>query len=190
MVKIKDVLLKLKRVIANRNNISKIKYLREQGANIGNGTRLNCSTGAFGTEPYLVTVGNNCLFAGEIHIITHDGGVAVLNNLHYFNGKKMDKIAPVNIGNNVYIGYGAMIMPGVTIGNNVLIGAGAIVTKDIPDNSVAVGVPAKCVKTIDEYYKSGEERKMFFPTLGMSSQDKKRHLLEYFENKNEEIDGI
>lgn len=56
---------------------------------------------------------------------------------------------PVTIGNDVWIGGNVTILPGVTIGNNVVIGAGAVVNRDIPDNSVAVGVPAKVVKPIE-----------------------------------------
>ena len=54
---------------------------------------------------------------------------------------------PVTIGRNVWIGAKATIMPGVTIGDNSIIGANAVVTKDVPPNSVAVGVPAKVIKT-------------------------------------------
>ena len=54
--------------------------------------------------------------------------------------------APVIIGDNVWIGGGAIIMPGVTIGNNVVIGAGSVVTHDIPDNTIAYGSPCKVVK--------------------------------------------
>lgn len=55
---------------------------------------------------------------------------------------------PVRIGNDVWIGGNVTVLPGVTIGTNVVIGAGAVVTKDIPDNCVAVGVPARVIKSI------------------------------------------
>jgi serine acetyltransferase len=55
------------------------------------------------------------------------------------------------MGNDVYLGLRTLIMPGVRIGNRVIVGAGSIVTKDIPDNSLAVGVPARVIKTVDEY---------------------------------------
>lgn len=55
----------------------------------------------------------------------------------------------MTIGNDVWIGGNVTILPGVTIGNNVVVAAGAVVTKDIPDNCVVAGVPAKMIKTID-----------------------------------------
>lgn len=55
----------------------------------------------------------------------------------------------VHIGNNVWIGAGAVILPGVTIGDNTVIGAGSVVTKDIPSDSVAVGNPCRVLRAID-----------------------------------------
>lgn len=63
----------------------KRKYLIKQGAKIGVGTRLNCLTGAFGSEPYLVECGSDCLFAWDTHFVTHDGGIKVLNSLGKFH---------------------------------------------------------------------------------------------------------
>ena len=59
--------------------------------------------------------------------------------------------APITIGSNVWIGAGAIILPGITIGDNTVIGAGSIVTKDIPANVIAVGNPCKVLRTINEY---------------------------------------
>ena len=176
---IRRIFNRIKLFKANLNYKNKQKFLRLAGAKIGDNLRLNCDVGAFGTEPYLISVGNNCLFSGGVKLFTHDGGVSVLNNLNYFDGKKMDKMQPVKIGNNVYIGTNAMVMPGVTIGDNVIIGAGAIVTRDIPSNCVAVGIPAKPIKTIEEYYSSAKEREMFYYLCGMTYKEK-RH---FFENK-------
>lgn len=62
---------------------------------------------------------------------------------------------PITIGDDVWIGGNCTILPGVTIGNNVVIGAGAVVTKDIPDNSVAVGIPARVIKTLEDDIERG-----------------------------------
>ncbi|MBR3745428.1 MAG: sugar O-acetyltransferase [Selenomonadaceae bacterium] len=62
--------------------------------------------------------------------------------------KNLGIATPVSIGNDVWIGSNVTILPGVTIGNNVVIAAGAVVTKDVPDNSLFGGVPAKLIKTI------------------------------------------
>lgn len=57
---------------------------------------------------------------------------------------------PITVGNDVWIGASVQVLPGVTIGNNVVIGAGSVVTKDIPDNVIAVGNPCKVLRTITE----------------------------------------
>lgn len=64
--------------------------------------------------------------------------------------KGLEYAYPIKIGNNVWIGAGVQIMPGVTVGDNVVIGGGSIVVKDIPSNSVAVGNPCKVVRAITE----------------------------------------
>lgn len=176
---LKKALHRIELLFANLSYENKLAYLRRQGAIVGDGTRLNCHVDAFGTEPFLIKVGKDCLFAADVHFITHDGGIKVLNSLGRFDGKRMDSIAPIEIGDNVYIGMGAFIMPGVTIGNNVIIGAGSIVTKDIPDNCVCVGIPAKPIKSIDSYYEKVINSGRLFPTAGLS-KEKKRN---YFEGK-------
>ena len=57
---------------------------------------------------------------------------------------------PITVGDNVWIGAGVQVMPGVTIGSNVVIGGGSVVVRDIPDNSVAVGNPCKVIRPITE----------------------------------------
>lgn len=174
---IRNIIKRIELRLGNRNWEAKRKYLIKRGALIGEGTRLNCGTQAFGTEPYLVTCGRNCLFAGGVSFITHDGGIKVLNTLDKFNGKRMSKMAQIKIGDNVYIGQNAMIMPGVTIGSNVVIGAGAIVTHDIPDDVVAVGIPATVKKSIDEYCATTMDKHLFC-FEGYTNSEKEKALRE------------
>lgn len=162
---------------ANLNYENKRQYLIKKGASIGKNTRMNCNVDSFGTEPYLIEVGEDCLFASGVRFITHDGGGKVLNTLNKFENKTMDIIAPIKIGNNVYIGMGAYILPGVSIGDNSIIGAGAVVSKSIPSNSVAVGVPAKVIETIDEYYSHTNNKGNLYETC-LLNEDEKRIYFE------------
>lgn len=180
---IKRLIRRYKNRTANRSYETKIRFLREQGAKIGEKTRLICGVGSFGTEPYLISIGENCLIAAGVHFFTHDGGVKVLSDLGYFGSERMDIIAPVTVGNNVYIGTGASIMPGVTIGDNVVIGAHAVVTHDIPSNSVAVGVPARVIKTIEQYYEDAKSKGKLYPTAKMSVEEKRNYYTKKYLDK-------
>lgn len=100
---------------------------------------------------YHITIGDNVVLAPRVHILAHDASTGI------FFGKT--RAANVVIGNQVFIGAGSIILPGVHIGNRVIIGAGSIVTKDIPDNSVAAGNPAKVICSIDDYLEQ-EKKKM------------------------------
>lgn len=88
-----------------------------------------------------------------------------------------DKFGKIKIGNNVHIGINSIIMPGVTIGDNVIIGCGSVVTKNIPSNSVAVGVPARVIETIEEYYKKNKDKCVY--TKNLSSKEKKEYIENY-----------
>lgn len=97
-----------------------------------------------------IVIGNNVLMASRIYIADHSHGDT--NERSMILPPSMRNITskgPVIVKDNVWIGEGACILSGVTIGYNVIIGANAVVTKDIPDNSIAVGSPARIVKTVD-----------------------------------------
>ena len=63
---------------------------------------------------------------------------------------KWEAAKPIVIGDNVWLGGGAIVLPGVTIGENTVVGAGAVVTRDLPPNVVAVGSPARVVRTLED----------------------------------------
>lgn len=163
----------------NRSNKSKIKYLIKQGCNIHPSCHLLCTTATFGSEPYLITIGKNTYISKNVLFSNHDGGVIVLNNLNYFDGKRYDKFGLISVGENCFLGNGCFILPGVKIGDNCIIAAHAVVTKDVPSNTIVGGVPAKHICTIEEYYNKNKDR--FFPTKDMQWSDKKRYLLEHID---------
>lgn len=153
----------------------RMTYWRSIGVRIGTGCKIEKDV-SFGTEPYLIRIGNDVRLTSNVQFITHDGGMWVIRNKYGI--KDADKFGCIEIGNNVNIGWNTMIMPNVKIGNNCVIGAGAVVTKNIPDNSVAVGVPARVIETIDEYWEKNKDK--IDHTKAFSAEKKKQYLLEKY----------
>ncbi len=92
-----------------------------------------------------IYVGDNTMFAPNVTLAT--GTHPILPSLRE---KGLQFNMPIHIGKNCWLGAGVVVLPGVTIGDNSVIGAGSIVTKDIPENVVAVGNPCKVLRKIDE----------------------------------------
>ena len=137
--------------------ISPVKFSRRQGVRIGENCELR-GRYPFGSEPYLISIGDHVRINSGVEFVTHDGSAWVLRGLagsskdYPHNLSNADIFGKIVIGNNVQINTNAIILPGVTVGDNCIIGAGAIVTKDIPSGSVAVGMPARVIETVEEYY--------------------------------------
>lgn len=138
-------------------DLLRTSYWRTLFGRLGNGSRV---LGRISIRaPHWVYVGENCTINEGVIInakgkITIEGGVrissGVIINSTGLDVKNREHTAkPVVIGENVWIGAGAIINPGINIGSNSIIGAGAVVTRDVPSNVVAVGVPAKVTKALD-----------------------------------------
>lgn len=149
--------------------LSPEKYARYIGVNLGQGNYIPDKS-IWSSEPYLITIGNNCQITKGCRIFTHGGGQIVRDKYPDY-----DSSGKVIIGNYVYIGNNSLIMPGVTIGNHVLIAAGSVVTKSIPDNVIVGGNPARFICTIDEYIQ--KNLKYNTHSKGLISKDKKYKLL-------------
>ena len=102
----------------------------------------------------LISIGNNVHLASNVKFITHDISHVMMNKLYGEGFYEM--IGCIEIGNNVFIGSNVTVLLNVKIGDNVIVGAGSVVTKDIPSNSIAAGVPAKVIGTFDKF---AEKRK-------------------------------
>lgn len=92
-----------------------------------------------------IRIGDNAMLAPNVQLYTAYHPIDAKSRI-----SGLEYGAPITIGNNVWIGGGSIVNPGVTIGDNVVIGSGSVVTKDIPSNTVAVGNPCKVIKNIKE----------------------------------------
>lgn len=133
----------------------------------------------FGSEPYLIHIGDNTTISFDCAFVTHDAATRVLRNLPNHN-KETVIYGPIKIGKNCFIGCRTVILSGVTIGDNVIIGAGSIVNKDIPSNTVAAGVPCKKICTLEEYEEKHKDDFLYMVSLPFDK--KKEYLLKHFDN--------
>ncbi|AXF46176.1 MULTISPECIES: acyltransferase [Acinetobacter] len=123
-----------------------VAYARKKGVKVGENCRIYIKN--WGSEPFLISIGDHVTVTSGVKFITHDGSTCLVKDEQ---GKRYQRFAPIQVGSHVFIGVNSIIMPGVSIGSNVVIGAGSVVTKDIPDHSVAIGVPAKVVSSFDDF---------------------------------------
>ncbi len=127
---------------------------------IGHGTKIRCHEGrvSIGAKTVLgqectisayqrVTIGRECVVADRVMLIDFDHGMVEVDRPIRLQGiYKRD----VHVGHNVWIGYGACILRGVTVGDNAVIGTNSVVTSDVPANAVVGGVPARVIRMRDE----------------------------------------
>lgn len=136
---------------------------------------LGVSRATFGSEPYLVRLGNHVTITEGVRLVTHDGGVWVFRQQE----PNLDIVGPITVGDNVFLGLRAIVLPGVTIGDNCVVAAGAVVTRDVQVNSVVAGVPARFLRSVDDYRQSlgGRECR----TKGLNPKEKEHVLRGAFE---------
>lgn len=107
--------------------------------------------------PELIRIGNNVRMASNVLFVTHDVVHNMLNRISpktekiLVGGVFHEKVGCIEIGNNVFIGTGSIILYDTKIGSNVIVAAGSIITKDVPDNVVVAGIPAKVIGTFDTF---------------------------------------
>jgi acetyltransferase-like isoleucine patch superfamily enzyme len=115
----------------------------------------------FGSEPYLISIGKHVGIASGVTFLTHDGGTFVFRHLPKYKG------------------VGTIILPGVSIGPNSVIGAHSVVTKTVPPNTVAAGVPARPIMSVEEYAEKCLENTPAYDETAYR-KDKRKELLRLF----------
>jgi acetyltransferase-like isoleucine patch superfamily enzyme len=131
----------------------------------------------FGSEPYLITIGDDTTVSFDCAFVTHDAATRVIRHLPDHD-KETVIYGPINIGKNCFIGCRSVILPNVTIGDNCIIGAGSVVNQSIPSNTVAAGVPCKPICTLEAYINKHKDDFMYI--VSKPFEEKKKILLDKF----------
>ena len=173
---IKRLIFKIKLLIAPANKLGQL-FASYYGFKLGRNSRFTGTDIRFGSEPFLIEIGDNVTITSDVSFQTHDGGVGILRKDY----PGINVFGRIKVGTNVFIGEGAMIMYNVIIGDNVVIGARSVVTKSIPSNSVAVGSPARVIKTLEEYKESALSKAVFIRSKG---EDRVMEILKAMSEKN------
>lgn len=142
----------------------KERMLRKICYHVGKNTRI-CNDD-FGAEPYMISIGNDAIVAAGVKFIEHD---ASFYNMCRYNGvsaKEYEKIGPIILRDNCFVGGYSILLQGTDIGENSVIAAGSLVNKKIPPNQVWGGVPAHFIMNVSDYAKKVDERNKKLPWFG------------------------
>lgn len=134
-----------------------VSYARKIGVELkGRVTIYGSSYSMFSSEPYLVTLGDNVHISIGANFVCHDGSTLPFRK----DIPDLELAGEIRVGNDVFIGMGALILPNVVIGNRCIVGANSVVTKSVPDGSIVAGNPAKLVSTIEDFLLRAQEKSL------------------------------
>lgn len=138
------------RLISIGGGYSRAEYLKKKHYFKSIGEHVYLQPWNFGTEPELISFGDNVHIASNVNFVNHDITCMMFNYMDKEHHYKLRQ-GEIIIGNNVFIGAGSRILYDVTIGDNVIIGAGSLVNKSISSGTVAAGVPCKVIGSFEDY---------------------------------------
>lgn len=147
--------------------IDPVGYARRIGVAMRGQVRIYGSSYAmFSAEPYLVTLGDNVYISVGARFVCHDGSTLPFRRLI----PDLEIAGEIVLGDNIFVGAGALILPNVTIGSNCIIGANSVVTKSFPDNVVVAGNPARVVNSIEAYLEKAKRKSLHIGHLSGSAK--------------------
>lgn len=146
MVKVRDYFSRITGQMVGQDFNLNPPFYTDFGRNIRVGKNVFINFGCTFMDRGGITIGSDTFIAPNVQLITENHGLLPQN-------RRYIKSSPIVIGNNVWIGAGSIILPGVSVGDNAVIGAGSVVTKNVAPNTVVAGNPAKLIKTLEGEFK-------------------------------------
>jgi maltose O-acetyltransferase len=131
---------------------------------------------------FLISIGDNCTFAPNVKLIAHDASL--------FKTIGISRVGRIKIGSDCFLGDSVIVLPGVSIGPRAIVGAGSVVTRDIPENSVAAGNPARVLCSLDELIAKHKNRmtqvRVFKEdqfSITRITEERKKEMLDYLDKQ-------
>lgn len=157
-------------------------YFTKRGMKIGKNFNRQSGTRLDPSHCWLISIGDDVTLANKVQLLAHDDSIRVYTGF--------SRVGRIDIGDRVFVGANSTILMNTKIGNDVVIGAGSVVTKDIPDNCVVAGVPAKIIGKTSDYLQREKEKMieedMFDKTYSYYngvSKEMKTEMVERFDSK-------
>ena len=154
------VILKSEDLIRRLRDKAYIEICRSRGLKVGKGV-VFIEAPKFGSEPFLIEIGDRTKITANCTFINHDGAMYVIRSMQKYQdarnfGRKKKK-------KNCFVGNNCTILPGVKMGDNCILGAGSVLNSSMPDNSVFAGVPARFICTVEEYGDKALKNNTMYP---------------------------
>ncbi|MET3535513.1 acyltransferase [Chryseobacterium limigenitum] len=142
------ILLKIHSIYHNLLNKASLEAAKYQGMKVGKNFNMPDKI-YFGTEPYLIEIGNDVSIAGGVRFVNHGGTANLLKKIPGYEDARI--VGRIKIGNNCMLGLNSVIMQDVQVGNNCILGANSVLSQSMPDNTVFIGNPAQFLCTVEDY---------------------------------------
>lgn len=137
-----------------------IEICKSRGMKVGKDV-IFIEAPAFGSEPYLIEIGDRTKITAGCTFINHDGAMYVIRSMEKYSDAR--NFGRIKIGENCFVGNNCTFLPGVEMGDNCILGAGSVLSSSMPPNSVYAGVPAKFICTIEEYGNKALANNVMYP---------------------------
>ena len=160
MILLYRIILKIHTLWRSLYDLAYIEICKARGLKVGKDV-IFIEAPKFGSEPYLIEIGDRTKITANCTFINHDGAMYVIRSMEkYADARNFERI---KIGRNCFIGNNCTILPGIEMGDNCILGAGSVLNSSMPDNTVFAGVPARFICTVEEYGDKALKNNTMYP---------------------------